>query len=100
MLLVVSCVSTGQALFENGPADACCSHLAQAEDDCQDDQQQSCANDNPFLFCSCCVHAWMPIGVLAFEPLICQEPAGFPIQYNDDLPEGLSIDFWQPPRFS
>lgn len=97
MMLVVMCISTGWSAINSEPTDSCCQHEATNTDT----KEKSCNNENnPFQFCSCCAHVWVPTFSISFEPLEYTTVAVFQLQGQKMLPLVHASDFWQPPRFS
>lgn len=103
-MLVVVCASAGNPGFISEQAvDSCCQHEQPQDDPCSsgENQHKGCTNEgNPFQFCSCCIHAWIPAHQVSLEKLPHPAPANYQFSGNAFLPAPPASDFWQPPRFS
>ncbi|RAI99737.1 hypothetical protein LX64_04289 [Chitinophaga skermanii] len=101
-MLVVMMVATASPVFSIEPRIDCCKHEAGSADTCNDDAdtEKGCKNEgNPFQFCACCVHAWLP--AYTETSIIQEQPVAtiFVLHGQDKLPLVPVFDFWQPPRF-
>lgn len=101
MMLVVMCITTGQSVIAADSAESCCCKANKNGDSCSESEQKKCSNEgNPFQFCSCCVHALIPVQTVTFETVSYPPAAVIVLQIREILPEVFPSKFWQPPRFS
>lgn len=101
-MLVVMFISTAQLVYavEMG-FDCCHQHDETIPHSENNPLKKDCSNEgNPFQFCNCCPHAWIPAQVVNFETITYPPAIVFNGQRELALPNVISTEFWQPPRFS
>jgi hypothetical protein len=100
LMLIVMCISTGNAFFTTAEDD-CCHTAVTMTDDCDDEGDQDCSNSgNPFQSCGCCLHALIPSQPVAFQSASYPPAISFLQHPQEILSNAYRPDFWQPPRFS